>query len=488
MPCNATNRLIKQFERALHRRDGDAALATLGELEALHPRDPTWPKRIAELHAGASDHTAELSALSRALRLQVEAEQTSRAIATATRILKLDPGNHEAEERLHLLYTSPPGSGADPSAPRTPDVEPAKLVREDRSNADHAPLNEIVLTEVVANARPVMLADPEQTGAAEIPLDTHESTQQLELYLDTLAPNSAIGADADDPGDAKPRPEPVDEQALRATLLASLSRAEIDRLVAQSQIIEAPAGAECFHQGDRADRIYVILDGSMLPVAEDSKVASKGTRMGILEAGDFFGEIGLLTRQPRNASVRALVPTRLLAINRPTIRHLLGTHREILGLVLRTLRYRLVDRLVRTSPLFACFAKAERAEFARQFRLLEVRDGTTIIREGLPDQGLFVILAGQVDVTQSSHEGEKTLATLGHDEIFGELAVLFGQPAIATVTARSKCWLFRLSESRFRKILDHNPQLRELLLALGEGRARSNRMQYLTQQEPETRQ
>lgn len=481
MPSEPIRNWIEKFERAQRARKPDDALAALHELQTLEPREPSWPKRIAEIHAAASRREAELEALLRALELQIDAEQTTLAIATAKRILSLDPKHAETENRLHLLYTIPSLSEGGAEAGR--EAEPVVLRQEPAIASTQAPLEEIVLTEVVVNTRRVTLADPEQTGAAEIPLDANETTQVLELYLDTLAPESESGVAAGDPTLADPKRN--DEQALRAKLFASLSQAEIDRLVAESEIIEIPAGREIIRQGDRADRMYVILDGSMAPIAEDLAGEPGGVRMGILEAGDFFGEIGLLTRQPRNASVRALVPSRLLAIDRSTVRDLLRTHRDIFGLVLRTLRYRLVDRLVHTSPIFACFARAARSDVAKQFRLLEVRDGTTIIREGVPDQGIYVVLAGQVEVTQSSQQGDKVLASLGHGEVIGETSVLFGQPAIATVTARGKCWLFALTESRFNKILHHNPRLREILLAIGEDRARENRMQYWSQQQPE---
>jgi CRP-like cAMP-binding protein len=183
--------------------------------------------------------------------------------------------------------------------------------------------------------------------------------------------------------------------------------------------------------------------------------------------------------------MRALAPTRLLAIDRASVRNLLRAHREIFGLVLRTLRYRLVDRLVRTSPIFSCFARAARSEVAKQFRLLELKDGTTIIRQGVSDQGVFIVLAGHVEISQSSQEGEKILASLCHGDVFGEQSVLLNQPAVATVTARGKCWLFALSEVRFAKILARNPRLREMLLNIGEERARDNRRRYLDGRDPE---
>ncbi|MCH7869661.1 MAG: cyclic nucleotide-binding domain-containing protein [Myxococcales bacterium] len=483
MSNDAVSGLIARFERARSERNASDALAALHDLQKLQPEEPTWPKRIAEIHAAAKHPEAELKSLLRALELQIDREQTVRAIATAKRILSIEPNHSETEDRLHLLYTIPATSSNAAGAAGSSGAGPEILVP--KASANSAPLDEIVLTEVVANTRRVVLADPDQTGAAEIPLDPNEATQELELFLDTLAPNAEL--DVDTSCLAKPGRHSNDEQALRAKLFTTFSGEEIDQLMAQSEIVEIPAGVECFHQGDRADRMYVILEGSMSAVVEDSESEHGEVGMGVLEAGDFFGEIGLVTRQPRNASIRALAPTRLLAIDQSAVRNLLRAHREVFGLVLRTLRFRLVDRLVRTSPIFSCFARATRSEVAKQFRLLEVRDGTTIIREGIPDQGVFVVLAGHVEISQSSQDGEKVLASLSHGDVFGEQSVLLNQPAVATATARGKCWLFALSESRFAKIMASNPRLREMLLSIGEHRTRENRRAYLDQQNPEHR-
>ena len=62
------------------------------------------------------------------------------------------------------------------------------------------------------------------------------------------------------------------------------------------------------HQGDPADRFYVIVSG-------DVEVSVDGTPVGVSSAGECFGETGLMRRAPRNATVRAVTDGGVVAVD-----------------------------------------------------------------------------------------------------------------------------------------------------------------------------
>jgi signal-transduction protein with cAMP-binding, CBS, and nucleotidyltransferase domain len=93
----------------------------------------------------------------------------------------------------------------------------------------------------------------------------------------------------------------------------------------------------------------------VVPIVE----GSTRRKLAVLEEGDFFGEIGLVTDQPRNASIQALVDTQLLAIDREVMWKLIDEQPRLIGVLLCFLRDRLIDRLVRTSPVFQPFARSQ---------------------------------------------------------------------------------------------------------------------------------
>jgi len=95
-----------------------------------------------------------------------------------------------------------------------------------------------------------------------------------------------------------------------------------------------------YAQGDPADAIYIVASG----VVEALTISPDGQRtrtVGIMGRGDFFGDLGVLTGQPRMAAVRALEPTALLRIEKLTFLHLLEKNPKMGAFFTRNLARRL---------------------------------------------------------------------------------------------------------------------------------------------------
>jgi CRP/FNR family cyclic AMP-dependent transcriptional regulator len=87
-------------------------------------------------------------------------------------------------------------------------------------------------------------------------------------------------------------------------LFSSCSRAERKAIEKHATEVDAPAGHVIVDEGSVGTAFYVIVEGKV-------GVLRKGRKIAELDAGAMFGEIALLDRLPRNASVKALTDTRL---------------------------------------------------------------------------------------------------------------------------------------------------------------------------------
>jgi ATP-binding cassette subfamily B protein len=111
----------------------------------------------------------------------------------------------------------------------------------------------------------------------------------------------------------------VDGALLAAVpLLAGASEATRAELTGWFATERFDGGREIFRQGDAGERLYIIVHGTVEVVWEDTRqVLAK------LSDGDYFGEMALLSDEPRNATVRTLGPCLCLTLQRDQFQLLL---------------------------------------------------------------------------------------------------------------------------------------------------------------------
>jgi cAMP-dependent protein kinase regulator len=100
-------------------------------------------------------------------------------------------------------------------------------------------------------------------------------------------------------------------------LFASIPRRRRGDVARLADEVGVAAGAHLTRQGGYAQEFFVVVSGT-------ADVYRDGERVAALEAGDFFGEVGLLSpRWQRSATVVATSPMRLLVLARHQFRELL---------------------------------------------------------------------------------------------------------------------------------------------------------------------
>ncbi|HEY1776909.1 MAG TPA: cyclic nucleotide-binding domain-containing protein, partial [Solirubrobacteraceae bacterium] len=110
----------------------------------------------------------------------------------------------------------------------------------------------------------------------------------------------------------------------RTALLSGLSRREIADLAATATRRAVNAGGAIVAEGDSDDSYYVLLSGR-------ARVSVAGEERTELLAGDGFGEIAVLHRVARTATVTAAEDCLLLAVPGEALRTVLATRGGLLG-------------------------------------------------------------------------------------------------------------------------------------------------------------
>ena len=117
-------------------------------------------------------------------------------------------------------------------------------------------------------------------------------------------------------------------------LFANLSKRELEEIASIADEIDFKEGKELIREGARGREFFVLLDGAV-------DVTQDGSRINQLGAGDFFGEIALISRIPRTATVTASSPIRALVVAERDFRSLLAQSPDISLKVLQALAERL---------------------------------------------------------------------------------------------------------------------------------------------------
>ncbi len=117
-------------------------------------------------------------------------------------------------------------------------------------------------------------------------------------------------------------------------LFAGCSKNELRQLAATADEIDLREGYVLMREGRPGREFFVLIDGSV-------DVTAKGRKLAQLEGGDWIGEIALLTKVPRTATVTATSAVRALVVTDRAFRRLVETMPSIALKVLASVGDRL---------------------------------------------------------------------------------------------------------------------------------------------------
>ena len=124
------------------------------------------------------------------------------------------------------------------------------------------------------------------------------------------------------------------EALKQAPLFEGLSQKELLEIARVTEDLQVPAGTVLCKEGALGREFFVIVEGT-------AEVTRGGNAVAVRKAGDFVGEIALLTSTRRTATVTATSPLRCLILMRGDFRRVLDENRLIERKVTATLAERL---------------------------------------------------------------------------------------------------------------------------------------------------
>lgn len=373
----------------------DDAIAIYEQLAQMDASDPTWGSRIAEICRAKKDRPGRVKGLCMAAYAFAASGVPMKGIAMAKLALSLDRENADTKALFEAL-----SRGELPTLPEPVD-EPTPI--------------------------PVIKGEPLPDAEAESEDDELDDLFGEDVDISVLPP---------------------------IALFASVGEEAFQRLLETAELHDFEAGHTIFEKGDAASSMFVIAEGAVDVILEAGEAA-----VAKLASGDFFGEMGLFARgkggAKRGATIVTAEPTQVLELPLEVLSELIQADPNILKVVLRVFGERLIENALRKAPLFADLSPADRKDLGARFRPTNVRKGTVLIEQGCVASGLFIAIQGELEVRR----GEEVVAELGSGALFGEISVLTGLPATATVAASRKCLLLSLPAAAFQEVAAAHPEL-----------------------------
>jgi CRP-like cAMP-binding protein len=115
--------------------------------------------------------------------------------------------------------------------------------------------------------------------------------------------------------------------------------------------------------------------------------------------------------------------------------------------------------LLRRVPYFAEIEPAKLKLLAFMSERIAFDPGKRLFRQGDPGDAAYLIIAGEAEVIAETPAGPVVLATLGANEIVGEMAILGNVPRTATVRAKDRLVTLRISKEPFMRMVREFPSM-----------------------------
>lgn len=283
------------------------------------------------------------------------------------------------------------------------------------------------------------------------------------------------------------------EQLRLMPILAGASTPALRMLATRSLRRRVTSGERVFAEGDDSRAVYLLLGGRLAVDRLTARPDDGGAREHVadLDTGAFFGEMGVLMDRSRSASVRAEKDSIVLELSRTGLHEAVAVVDGLAEELRETAADRGIssERLPSVSELYTtaelreqemskAVAQGSLASKLRDVPLLggirtEVlrmlaagavhgtrKPGDVLLAQGNAGDALMVILSGSSEVRRDG----QTLATLEEGDWFGEISLLTGYTATASVIAKTPMELAVIEGDGLRGVIALVPSIGDTIL------------------------
>jgi CRP/FNR family cyclic AMP-dependent transcriptional regulator len=245
------------------------------------------------------------------------------------------------------------------------------------------------------------------------------------------------------------------------------------------------AGSTLFSEKEKASRLLLKASKMYLLLKGEVGLLAGKREVGVVKAGEVFGELAAITDAPRSATAVAKTDCMVIALDGRQFAEALRKKPAFALMLMSVMVRRLRDtiaRLAADGELTADKAAKEGAAFNAR-HLADLAKGLSddppvyydrnkvIVQAGQKGLRMYVVTEGRALVKM----GERVIERLGPGGVFGEAALVDQSPRLATVVAETDCALLPITRNGFLGLVRMSPGFAESMLG-----SLAERVRFLT--------
>jgi Fe-S-cluster-containing hydrogenase component 2/CRP-like cAMP-binding protein/thioredoxin reductase len=236
------------------------------------------------------------------------------------------------------------------------------------------------------------------------------------------------------------------------TILESMTTLQLREFMLDSDMRAYSKGQVIFEKNDPGSSLFAIADG-MVHVQIDPTDTSKVVP---IDKGSIFGEVGLISGRRRGATIVAAADTVCVEISRNAALKLQSQVPSA---------KKAIERISTERQLLQMFGAgltpADIREVVDDAKIMQIKAGDTILREGDDGKEIFVIRVGSMIVEKMVGGKPVFLSYLPAGSYVGEMALIAGGQRTASVRAAVKSEVIKIDGEKFEQVLKTKPALLE---------------------------
>lgn len=234
-------------------------------------------------------------------------------------------------------------------------------------------------------------------------------------------------------------------------------------------------GGTFFTENQASDKMYLLVEGEV-GLIRGKKV------LDTVKAGEVFGEMAAISRQPRSATAAAKTACRALSLDVGQFQSAIQKTPEFAIMLMNIIIQRLRLTAAIVSRNLADGAQSPERRVFDDLLLAQLAEkvphppahtplNKVIMKEGEGGVFMYVVMEGRVAISIKG----KVVERIGPGGVFGEMALVDQSPRAATATAETDCELLSINRKDFLDSVKTNPAFAVALL-----KGLADRLRYMT--------